>query len=187
MLSRTLIYTHYANSDASNATRRDIGGLADVQGGIPQALTVTAGSDYCAIDADYCATDGPGDHGNGELCTIRVAARGFVTASEFDTESGYDWVTIGDAQYQGSTGPISVAVAANSTFTWRSDGSVTNAGWTICFTQYRYCMGYVDADAGMTYHCGSRARSQANNGLGTMQRLSSMPPRSIFLNATTHM
>ena len=96
-------------------------------------LEVTAGSSFCQIDANGCATDGVGAHGNNEACTIRVGAAGTLTATQFDTETGYDYVTIGGIRYEGSTGPTGVAVAAGSTFTWRSDGSVTNAGWTICF------------------------------------------------------
>ena len=51
------------------------------------AFTVTAGSQYCAIDADGCATDGNGDHGDHTACTIRVNHAGTLTATEFDVES----------------------------------------------------------------------------------------------------
>ena len=102
-------------------------------------LAVTVGANFCQIDANGCATDGEGAHGNGEACTVRVAAAGFVTATQFDTESGYDWVNISGTRYQGRTGPNGVAVAAGSVFTWRSDGSVTNAGWTICFRKTSAC------------------------------------------------
>ena len=95
-------------------------------------LEVTAGSSFCQIDANGCATDGAGAHGNYEACTIRVGAAGTLTATQFDTETGYDYITIGGIRYEGSTGPTGVAVAAGSTFTWLSDGSVTRAGWTIC-------------------------------------------------------
>jgi len=97
-------------------------------------LEVTSGSSFCQIDANGCATDGAGDHGNNEACTIRVNVAGTLTAHQFDTESGYDHVTIGGRRYEGSTGPNGVAVAANSTFAWQSDVSITNSGWTICLT-----------------------------------------------------
>ena len=62
------------------------------------AFTVTAGSQYCAVDADGCATDGngdpgaididgPGEHGDHRACTIRVNHAGTLTATEFDVES----------------------------------------------------------------------------------------------------
>ena len=95
------------------------------------ALRVTSGSEFCQIDAN-CATDGAGAHGNNEACTIHVDVAGTLTATQFDTEHEYDYVTIGEISYHGSTSPSGVAVAAGSNFTWRSDGSVVNAGWTIC-------------------------------------------------------
>ena len=97
-------------------------------------LAVTSGASYCSVDARGCATDGTGEHGNNEACTIRVGAAGTLTATQFDTESCCDQVTIGATRYNGSTGPYGVVVAAGSTFTWISDYSVTNAGWTICLT-----------------------------------------------------
>ena len=97
-------------------------------------LEVISGSRFCQIDANGCATDGAGDHGNNEACTIRVNVAGTLTAHQFDTESGYDHVTIGGRSYAGSTGPNGVAVAAGSTFTGRSDRSIINSGWTICLT-----------------------------------------------------
>jgi hypothetical protein len=56
-----------------------------------------------------------------------------VTAQAgFQTESGFDWVTIGGTQYQGTAGPQSVAMAAGATIHWRSDASANGAGFTIC-------------------------------------------------------
>ena len=107
-------------------------------------LQVMGGTSYCHLDVNGCATDGAGDHGNNEYCTIRVAANGFLTATQFNTESGYDYVTIDGTRYQGSTGPSGVAVAAGSNFTWHSDLSVTNAGWTICLSKMRSCDPTVD-------------------------------------------
>ena len=96
-------------------------------------LEVTSGSSFCQTDASGCATDGVGSHGDNEACTIRVNSAGMLTATHFDTESGYDYVTIGGDRYEGSTGPSNVDVAAGSTFSWRADHSITNSGWVICF------------------------------------------------------
>ena len=100
---------------------------------------MTSGSSFCQIDALGCATDGAGGHGNNEACTIRVDAAGTLTATQFHTESCCDYVNISGILYRGSTGPNGVAVAAGSTFAWGSDGSVTNAGWTICLGKMRCC------------------------------------------------
>ena len=99
-------------------------------------LEVTAGSSFCRIDANGCATTNGANafYGDSEACTIRVAAAGFVNATQFDTEPGYDHVTIDCTPYSGSNGPNDVRVAAGSTFTWSSDASASDyAGWTICF------------------------------------------------------
>ena len=105
-------------------------------------LEVTEGSSHCHVDANGCVTDGPGDHGHDERCTVLVHASGTVTAIDFDVEdrspdnSGsvrcWDYVQIGSASYCGTAGPSNVAVAAGSTFTWTSDDTVAESGWTIC-------------------------------------------------------
>ena len=106
---------------------------------VPAGLEVTAGASFCQIDANGCATDGAGEHGNDEVCTVQVNAAGYLTATEFETEPGYDYVTISGTRYSNRAGPSGVAAAADSTFTWRSDHSNTNAGWTICFGEMSSC------------------------------------------------
>jgi hypothetical protein len=97
-------------------------------------LEVTSGSRYCQIDANGCVTEGVGIYGNGENCNIRSVVAGFLTATEFDTEACCDKVTIGANEYSGTEGPRDIPIEAGSTFTWRTDGSVTAEGWTICLT-----------------------------------------------------
>ena len=55
-----------------------------------------------------------------------------ATATEFNTESNYDYITIGSTLYSGTAGPTNVYMAAGDTIFWASDGSVTRGGWTIC-------------------------------------------------------
>ena len=92
-------------------------------------------SGRCYVDSSGCVTDGGGNYGNDEQCTIRVLSSGTLTATFFDTENRFDTITIGGTSYSGTAGPVGVAVAAGSYFTWRSDGSVTRAGWTICLSE----------------------------------------------------
>ena len=47
---------------------------------------------------------------------------------------GYDYVTILGVQYEGTRGPRNIQVQSGQTFSWLSDGSVVNSGWTICWT-----------------------------------------------------
>ena len=94
-------------------------------------LVVTTGSSYCQVSGN-CVSDGAGSHGNNEACTIQVQTTGTISSPEFNTESGYDYITIGGRRYSGDRGPNDVAVFAGSTFTWRSDSSVTRPGWRLC-------------------------------------------------------
>ena len=124
---------------ASTACASDVCIASCIDGNPPDtlAMQVTAGGNFCQIDANGCATDGAGEHGDNEACTIQVNQAGYLTATEFDTESGYDYVTIGGARYEGYVGPDGVAVSAGSTFQWQSDVACTYAGWTICFGEAR--------------------------------------------------
>ena len=105
---------------------------------------MTFGESYCHVDANNCVTDGTGNHGNREACTVEVLGAGTLTATEFSTESCCDYVDISGVRYTGTTGPRDVAVAAGSAMRWSSDGSVVNAGWTICWTAGQ-CRLHVDA------------------------------------------
>jgi len=118
---------------------------------IPRLAVASGGGSYCQIDANGCATDGVGDYGNSEDCTIIAGVAGFLTATEFNTEKNFDEVTIGANQYSGSEGFSNIFVEAGSTFTWHSDSSVKGDGWTICFTR-----GYgSDGDFGSFINIGS--------------------------------
>ena len=94
---------------------------------------MTAGTNECNIDQHGCATDGPGTYGAGERCTFQVNAAGTLTATQFQTERHHDNVTIGAHTFDGAVGPSNVVVAAGSTIAWRSDHSVSDVGFTICF------------------------------------------------------
>ena len=77
-------------------------------------------------------TDGPGDYGNDERCEVEALRPLTVTASQYDNENYYDYVTINGAQYRFSFPPQGVFMNESATFTWRSDGSITRAGYTLC-------------------------------------------------------
>merc|ERR1719245_67271 len=72
----------------------------------------------------------PGNYGNGEQCTIQLTDVSF-TVEAFDTESGYDWLTVGGSRYSGTSGPASSS-GYTGTITWESDYSVTKSGWKLC-------------------------------------------------------
>ena len=55
-----------------------------------------------------------------------------ITTIEFETEGGWDIITVGDTAYSGDTGPMNVEVAAGTLVTWSSDYDISGAGFTIC-------------------------------------------------------
>ena len=96
------------------------------------------GPEHCEIDANGCVTDGAEDHGDNEACAIEVLRDGVLSSvgvfsTEADSAYHYDYLTINGQPYSGNTGPGNVAVTAGSTFTWQSDHSTTNDGWTVCW------------------------------------------------------
>ena len=79
-------------------------------------------------------TDGDGDYGNSEECRIKALRPLVATATEFDTEENYDFLTVAGTQYSGSDGPQGLPVDAGAELVWKSDGSVCKAGFKVCQT-----------------------------------------------------
>ena len=64
-------------------------------------------------------------YGSNERCSIRPLKHGYITATQFDTESCCDKLTInGYKVFKGSAGPWNEYVDQFSTIDWRSDVSV---------------------------------------------------------------
>ena len=84
-----------------------------------------------------CITDGPGNYGNNERCTIEVLRNSVVSVSgTFSVESYFDYFTIGTSStrvYTASSLQDRV-VLAGTTVRWLSDNSATRVGWTLCAT-----------------------------------------------------
>ena len=76
----------------------------------------------------------PSNYDVNQQCNITVAASEQVTLSvvAFYTESGYDFLTVNDVQYDHLSGPDGVQVAPGETITFISDGSKTRSGFEIC-------------------------------------------------------
>jgi hypothetical protein len=73
-------------------------------------------------------------YGNYEDCAITVTGHQAVAllVTAFSTESDYDSLTVAGLPYSGSSSPDGVQVAAGTTITFTSDGSVTRPGFEIC-------------------------------------------------------
>jgi hypothetical protein len=67
--------------------------------------SVVSGSSYCQVTTDgTCVTDGDGDYGVDEQCTVSAEVALVVSAQgDFSTELDWDYVTIGSTSYSGTT------------------------------------------------------------------------------------
>ena len=77
-------------------------------------------------------TDGEGGYGNSENCTIKTLRHLTVTATEFETESGYDHLTIAGTRYEGGSGPQMLPLDQGAELVWFTDNSGTYPGFTVC-------------------------------------------------------
>ena len=101
----------------------------------PVAWRVTSGASYCQLTQNgACVHDGAGNHGNNERCTVTALVPLFASATLFNTETFFDYITIGSTRYSGTTGPMNVYMPAGASLTWRTDGSVYRTGFEICAT-----------------------------------------------------
>jgi len=96
-----------------------------------QGWTITGD---CLVN-DGCATSSnfPENYYRNEACTIAVNDL-WVHVEEFDTETYFDFLTIGGTSYHGEqfSGPDAIHVDGN--ITWSSDESVVRKGWKLCPT-----------------------------------------------------
>ena len=100
---------------------------------------IVSGSQWCSITSNgACVTDGAGTHGNNERCTIRAQQSFYATATYFNTETYWDYISIASRRWSGSTGPVNIAMSAGATMTWYTDGSVNYGGFEICATTNPY-------------------------------------------------
>jgi len=99
-----------------------------------QLWLVVAGEEHCEVTNDgKCVTDGlHQNHGNNEDCIFQAVTSIFATATQFDTEVGYDYIAVGSTRYDGSSGPVSLPMNAGERMIWHTDQAIYNAGFTIC-------------------------------------------------------
>ena len=99
-------------------------------------LTVVSGpcvvSGQCVHSAHY-----PSDYGDYERCTLQPARGQPLQVEAFNTEQGYDYLTINGVEYSGSGtdyqgNSIPLSIVPDREITWSSDGGVTRSGWLIC-------------------------------------------------------
>jgi len=101
----------------------------------------------------------PSNYGNQEGCLIATPA-GFISATSFHTEEGYDHFTVNDMEFDGTCGPQDVQVYARDVLIWTTDWSVTEKGWEICWSQ-RQVFGVQGRPASRRFPAGWRRCVQA--------------------------
>ena len=94
------------------------------------------------INNGTCVTDGPGDYGNSERCTIEVLRAGFLAVyGAYSIESCSDvtgtcsdYFTINSSSTQLNTASSleGIALTSGTTIRWTSDTMFVGEGWTLC-------------------------------------------------------
>jgi len=96
-----------------------------------------------------------GSYSSNEACHVAFVGSVVLQVHLFDTESGYDKMTVGGIQYQGTAGPDGVSA---SSLSFESDGSVQRSGFKICFAPP------IIAYWGGSDHCDSLNRCSIGQG-----------------------
>jgi len=95
----------------------------------PGTFEIASGAGCTATGNCIQSKGHPGNYGNNEECIIN-AVDVALTVEAFNTESRYDFLTMGGVAYSGSSGPSSGTYTG--TISWASDYSVTQSGWKLC-------------------------------------------------------
>lgn len=99
---------------------------------------VTSGFEYCELSG-ACVTDGAGDYGHNENCTVEALRDLYLTATEC-VVSHYDELKIGNQSYSDCNylhpqdWPKNVLMPEGSTLTWQTNvgGTIVHPGFTVC-------------------------------------------------------
>jgi hypothetical protein len=113
------------------------------QDDVPISTPFSIKSGRCALTKEGCITSPnfPSLYGNDDHCEISVTSDSAVVLNveEFQTEAGYDFVTLDDSatkRYAGSESPHLQTVMKIIKFD--SDESVAKGGWQICASQEKH-------------------------------------------------
>ena len=55
-----------------------------------------------------------------------------LTTTQYSVESDYDHLTVGGITFDSDYGPQGMKLAAGSELEWTTDGSIVDAGFTVC-------------------------------------------------------
>eukprot|EP00664_Eupelagonemidae_sp_cell27_P000162 gene162-4390_t len=99
----------------------------------PSTAPLFSATGRCTVSGDCALSPNhPSDYSDDEDCTITALRGGLLDVRAFDTEDGYDLLTVAGRQYSGGSGPAGVPLATSDNFTWHSDGGGERTGWKVC-------------------------------------------------------
>jgi len=73
----------------------------------------------------------PSAYSNQHSCVFEASFDGPINVVAFNTESGYDVLTVNGYEYDGTSGPA--GVVPTTTIYWTADSSEAQSGWKLCF------------------------------------------------------
>ena len=131
-------------------------------------------TDQFEVVSGSCTTSGkcfespnyPSNYGIHQTCLIKVLSVGgaeVLASTAFNTEAGYDELTINGTAYSGTAGPVGVAVSAGDSITWSSDDYMSDLGFQVCLGVTCAQMSGVTLNSGPCV-CGG-TRCTADSGL----------------------
>ena len=100
------------------------------------------GGSFSKTSAGNCVVEGscfmtsnfPEDYERNENCEFTALHDGTLSVLSFNTEEGYDQLTLNGVKYDGKIGPNCVEVAAGDTLEWNSDAELVSSGFKICYS-----------------------------------------------------
>ena len=104
--------------------------------GICSADSFVSSSDDCVVDEANCVSSkgylSGTTYGNYAQCMVSILQNDTLRVEAFDTQAGYDFVTLRGERYSGQRGPHALSVFPGDNFTWASDSKYEYDGWRIC-------------------------------------------------------
>eukprot|EP00405_Crypthecodinium_cohnii_P010452 CAMPEP_0206425250 /NCGR_PEP_ID=MMETSP0324_2-20121206/3685_1 /ASSEMBLY_ACC=CAM_ASM_000836 /TAXON_ID=2866 /ORGANISM="Crypthecodinium cohnii, Strain Seligo" /LENGTH=241 /DNA_ID=CAMNT_0053890007 /DNA_START=42 /DNA_END=765 /DNA_ORIENTATION=+ len=101
---------------------------------------VTGGCQVDLVDSNCITSPNfPQEYSNNEACSMQMAdsTSRFMEVTHFDTEQGFDVITLDGQNYSGRSPGHLDGLRHNSTLSWRSDNATTGKGWRVCARDHR--------------------------------------------------
>ena len=130
-------------------------GSNDVSDCISSSATsfrMVSGNGNCAVSGNCFSSL---NYDNNEVCEFKVQVGGLLKFQSFETESGYDELSVLEMEYSGSTTPVGpLVVSVDDVIGWTSDSSATRGGFQVCIdTLAISCAGGKYASGGECVAC----------------------------------